>query len=226
MPKSRHTRKKPVPTKKRKEFLQKNLNELNKEIATKAKLIAVSKTYPASDIKLAYELGQRDFGENKVQELAQKAAELVKTCPEIRWHLIGPLQSNKINLLTKVPHLYAIHSIDSLKILDKIHGKTQAKLFLQVNTSGEEEKHGFAINEVTQELIRKYNIYGLMTLSKIRTENFETDAKKCFSQLAQLKKRLNPELKLSMGMSSDYKMALELGSDYLRIGSLIFGERS
>ena len=205
-----------------------------------AGLLAVSKTKPAADVAIAYEIGQRDFGENKVQELSDKARELEKNCPEIRWHFIGHLQSNKINLLLKTPGLVAIHAIDSLSLLKKVLNKVPLQrmgLFLQVNTSYETEKSGFTeISELEEaiELILKsenYFLQGLMTIGRIRTENFEADAQECFDYLGKLKKELMQKfdlnsLELSMGMTSDYAIALKSGAKWIRIGSAIFGERS
>ncbi len=196
--------------------------------------MAVSKTKSAEAIKSAYEAGQRDFGENKVQELAQKAQLLCEECPNINWHFIGSLQSNKINSLLKVPNLVSIHSIDSIKLLNKLLSKKTDKkigVFLQVNTSGEDEKSGFEDFEqlsVAAMSIKSESFYfqGLMTIGKIRTDEFESDAKACFLRLNEYKERLNSDdLELSMGMSSDFKIAIECGSNWVRIGSGIFGLR-
>jgi PLP dependent protein len=216
------------------------LAQINKSLADKAKLIAVSKTKPLSDIMAAYQTGQRHFGENKVQELLDKALALKETCPEIKWHFIGHLQTNKINMLLKVPNLVSIHSIDSIELLHKLLSKkidTPIGIFLQVNTSLEEEKAGFENkSEVLKalEIIGKQQAFffqGLMTIGKIRTSDFENDAKKCFIQLVELKHDIeqtfsDTKVQLSMGMSSDYHIALKLGSDWIRIGSEIFGMRS
>jgi pyridoxal phosphate enzyme (YggS family) len=196
--------------------------------------LAVSKTKSIEDIKLAYDAGQRDFGENKVQELNQKADLLASSCPNINWHFIGSLQSNKINNLLSTPNLVSIHSIDSIKLLNKLLNKKPDKrigIFLQVNTSGEDEKSGFsefAEIEEASSLLKSESFYlqGLMTIGKIRTDDFENDAKACFLRLNEYKERLNSDdLELSMGMSSDYKIAIDCGSDWIRIGSGIFGSR-
>lgn len=200
----------------------------------KTQLLAVSKTKTLAEIKTAYSFGQRDFGENKVQELNDKAFELQSDCPDIRWHFIGSLQSNKINNLLKIPNLVSIHSIDSIKLLNKLLNKKTGRkigVFLQVNTSGEIEKSGFsdfALIEQAVSLFKSDDFYlqGLMTIGKIRTEDFENDAKTCFLRLNEYKERLNSvDLELSMGMSSDYKIAIECGSNWIRIGSGIFGKR-
>jgi pyridoxal phosphate enzyme (YggS family) len=221
---------------------RKNLiNNALKELATElgdAKLIAVTKTYPTSDIQTAYEAGQREFGENKVQDLFDKATELANH-KDIHWHFIGHLQTNKINKLLSVPNLVSIHSIDSIKLLNKLITKEPAKmigLFLQINTSGEPEKGGFEnwdeLVQATQQIKDSKGFYlqGLMTIGKIRTENFEEDARGCFQQMQTYKhdfsQKLDLEgLELSMGMSQDYAIALKSGTDWVRIGSKIFGKR-
>lgn len=205
-------------------FLRENISKLQVELGAHTNLIAVSKTYPASDIKLCYDLGLRDFGENKVQELYEKAIELKDSCPEIRWHMIGHLQSNKINTLLKTPNLVSIHSIDSIKLLNKLIDRitdTTIKLFLQINTSLEDEKSGFVTDEdvlTAAKLIqaqKSVKFQGLMTIGKMRTENFEEDAKLCFEKLKSLRDELERVLKLSglelsMGMSNDYRVARNL----------------
>lgn len=219
--------------------LKNNLNEVNEKIANRGILIAVSKTFPASDIKLCYDLGQRDFGENKVQELMDKASELKESCPEIRWHMIGHLQSNKVKTLYEVPNLVSIHSIDSIKLLNKLISRftdKNIKVFLQVNTSREEEKSGFEDKKElleaidTLQVVKNIEFLGLMTIGRIRTDDFEKESRECFRALKLMKKKLEEDrnlapLELSMGMSSDYEMALEEGATWLRIGSTIFGKR-
>src|SRR5690606_37031069 len=219
--------------------LEENLNELKLKIAGRANLIAVSKTFPASDIKICYDLEQRDFGENKVQELYDKAFELEKSCPEIRWHMIGHLQSNKLKTLLEIKNLVSIHSIDSSKLLNKLIQRftdKKIKIFLQVNTSEEEEKFGFEdLNELIAavQMLRNAShieLQGLMTIGKIRTDDFVKETKSCFRALQSVKKELEEAcrcsgLELSMGMSSDYELALGEGTNWLRIGSTIFGKR-
>jgi len=211
------------------------------EQSGKDPLIAVSKYYPFSDIQVVYDLGQRVFAESRVQDLKIKSAQAIEYgLNEIAWHFIGHLQSNKVKDLLKVKQLRAIHSIDSIKLLDELKKRESLlsdpiDIFLQINTSGESEKSGLVTVEDISLFIDHYkklnfsmlNLAGLMTIGKVRTSNFEEDAKSCFSYLCELQKtletRLGKELKLSMGMSSDYKWALEMGSDYIRVGSLIFG---
>ncbi len=222
------------------DYIESNLLKYKEELDKfpAAKLLAVSKTKSSEFIKKAYSLGQRDFGENKVQELVLKSNELKECCPDIRWHFIGSLQSNKINGLLGVKHLVSIHSIDSIKLLNKLIQKSSDRklgLFLQVNTSGEIEKSGFNTDDEVLEAIKQmeklsgFYLQGLMTIGKIRTENFNEEAKICFNRVSELKQRIDSSqglnLELSMGMSSDYKIALDYKSNWIRIGSGIFGKR-
>lgn len=217
--------------------IQKRLESIKAKLGQKAELIAVSKTRSDQEICMAYRAGQRHFGENKVQELAHKAENLASDCPDIIWHFIGHLQSNKVNKLLSIPQLKYIHSIDDLEILDKILQKKSLqclKLFLQVNTSHEQEKAGFENQQELIEAAKKiqasaYDLQGLMTISKIRTDDFTKDAHLCFAKLLELKLALDQKLQinldLSMGMSNDYTIALEYQSDWVRVGTAIFGER-
>ena len=223
--------------------IKEKIESLNNTIAPfkGASLLAVSKTKPGSLIVEAYLASQRNFGENKVQELLEKSNELKEICPDIKWHFIGGLQSNKINMLLKTHNLVSIHSIDSIKLLNKLLSKNIDKkvgIFLQINTSGEVEKGGFATGHKAEifdavDLLRQqshFYLQGLMTIGRIRTENFEEDAALCFKELVDLKADISQNFKLnnlelSMGMSSDYPIALKLGTNWVRIGSNIFGTR-
>ncbi len=200
-------------------------------------LLIVSKTRPLEDIQTYYELGHRDFGENRVQELSEKAEALKTLCPEIRWHMIGHLQTNKVNNLFKVPNLFAIHSVDDRELVDKlIQGEDkldhQVEVYLQFNTSKEEEKSGFeTYTELAEsaELLtkcKKLKLAGVMTMGTLRTDNFERDAGRCFQDLNVEKEKLQSEfnlkLKTSMGMSQDYKIAIREKSDMVRLGTMMF----
>lgn len=205
-------------------------------------LVAVTKKQPIEDIIAAYETGHRDFGENRVDELHEKASELEsKGYKGIKWHFIGNIQSKKINRLLSTPGLSFIHSIDTYETLQKLVDRKEnfqgrsLKLFLQVNTSNEKEKGGFldwddlakAVNLLIKEKNSAFHFEGLMTMSKLRTNNFEEDALKCFKHLKKIKDSLIKDfdlhdLKLSMGMSSDYELALQVGTDFVRIGSALF----
>lgn len=213
--------------------LESAYSEVIDSIGGRAKLICVSKTKPSDMIESLYNLGQRDFGENKVQELLQKSQDL-SHLTEIRWHFIGHLQSNKINQLLSVTNLYSIHSIDRLSLLEKVVAKKPKNtlhLFIQINTSGESEKGGFEADEeilVAVDIIQNsdgYHFSGFMTIGKIRTDDFEADARASFSKLQSLKQSHFPKAELSMGMSSDYKIAIEYDSNWIRVGSKVFGAR-
>lgn len=210
---------------------------ISKELKQKnVSLVAVSKTKPVSDILDLYNLGHRDFGENYVQEMIPKQAELPA---DIRWHYIGHLQSNKVKQI--VPFIHLIHSVDSLKLLKEIN-KQSAKnnkiteVLLQVHIAQEETKFGFDRNEL--ELIFTANSAEINELKNIKfaglmgMASFITDLNKVRTEFHYLKslfdqfKIINKEFNiLSMGMSADYKIAIEEGSNMVRIGSLLFGER-
>ena len=198
-------------------------------------LVAVSKTKPAEDILALYELGQRDFGENYVQELVDKQALLPA---DIRWHFIGHLQSNKVRYTAGFVHL--IHGVDSFKLLIEIN-KQAAKFnrlidcLLQVHIAQEETKFGFneeELNDAVKQLPQLNNICitGFMGMA-----SFTDDLEKVRSEFKYLRnlfdkykqsQTANCKIKiLSMGMSGDYKIAVEEGSNIVRIGSLLFGER-
>jgi len=221
--------------------LEIKLKKLKTELK-KAELIAVSKYSESSEVELAYECGQLHFGENRVSDLEQKAAYFKeKNHDYVKWHFIGHLQSNKVRELLKIPNLYAIHSVDSVRLLEELlkrehdfKGKN-LKIFFQVNTSHEDAKSGFESMDELKKALRilqtrgdsKLKIEGLMTMGAIRTDDVKKAAVKSFSELRAIRDLLLtefklPHLKLSMGMSGDYKEALSEGADYIRIGSLIF----
>src|SRR5436190_22360115 len=206
--------------------------EINEELRlSKINLVAVSKTKPVEDILELYSLGHRDFGENYVQELVEKAERLPK---DIRWHFIGHLQSNKVKLIT--PFIYLIHGVDSLKLLKEIDKQAEKNkrlidCLLQVHIAQEETKFGFDENELfalVTEQFANVKIKGLMGMASLTeiTNNIRTE----FKHLKTVYKKLStltPQLStLSMGMSADYKIAIEEGSNMVRIGSLLFGERN
>ncbi len=213
------------------------LSRVRSQLTAESHLIIVSKTRSIDEIMAYYELGQRDFGENKVQELLEKSELLKAHCPEIRWHMIGHLQSNKIKQLFSVPNLWAIHSVDSLELLKKLIQsesilKGPVKIFLQLKTSHEEEKYGFQDRSQIDLAIGEFKkgqsleLYGLMTMGEIRTENFEEQARRCFQDLNKLKKDLSKDFNLnlmsSMGMSQDYEFALRENSNWIRLGTMMF----
>jgi pyridoxal phosphate enzyme (YggS family) len=197
-------------------------------------LVAVSKTKPVEDILELYQLGHRDFGENYVQELVQKAEQLPK---DIRWHFIGHLQSNKVKQIASFVHL--IHGVDSLRLLQEINkqaGKVNRVIdcLLQVHIAQEETKFGLdekelaaILDELTKQPLSNARVCGLMSMASF-TENMNIvrgEFKKLKKVFDQVKNQNSSFSILSMGMSSDYKIAIEEGSTMVRIGSLIFGER-
>ncbi len=220
-----------------KDFYRQKLHTYKSELRPGENLLIVSKTRSVQEIQAYYDLGHRDFGENRVQELSEKADHFKNTCPEIRWHMIGNLQSNKINQLFEIPNLWAIHSVDDKDLLKKMV-KAQGRLthavniFLQYNTSKEEEKAGFEDYEtlkLTASMIQNSSrliLKGLMTMGTLRTENREAEARRCFKELQALTTKLSQDLNLnletSMGMSGDYKIALEESSKWIRLGTVMF----
>jgi PLP dependent protein len=213
-----------------------NLTQIKETLPRHVTLVVVSKTKPNAMLMEAYEAGQRDFGENYVQELVDKQAQLPK---DIRWHFIGHLQSNKVKFIAPFVHL--IHGVDSLKLLDEIN-KQGAKnnrvinCLLQVHVASEETKFGFDVTEILKldlmDLSQKYGyikIVGLMGMASNTqiSSTVETD----FATLKFLYDNLtkkNPKdiTVLSGGMSGDYEIAIKYGSTMVRIGSTIFGERN
>ncbi len=210
-----------------------NLRSIIDNIPEQVTLVAVSKTKPMDLIRNAYDCGQRDFGENKVQELVNKFENLPK---DIKWHMIGHLQRNKVKYIA--PFVYLIHSVDSVRLLNEINkqGKKNNKtisVLLQIDISDDNTKFGFSFNEIdnllNSDLMNELNnvkIEGLMGMASF-TLNEET-IKNQFTSLKNLyhnyKKNLNFKI-LSMGMSGDYKIAIECGSNLIRLGSSIFGNR-
>ncbi|WP_426667713.1 YggS family pyridoxal phosphate-dependent enzyme [Mucilaginibacter sp. McL0603] len=216
-----------------------NIKSLKNETnPIKVQLIAVSKTKPAEEIMEAYDAGQRLFGENMVQELVDKYEKLPK---DIKWHLIGHLQSNKVKYIA--PFISMIQSVDSLKLLEEInkHAEKNNRVIdclLQIYIADEETKYGLGFDEVI-ELLRSdeytglshIRIRGLMgiatntdTEKQIKDEFYEL--KTFFDGIKQSYFRQDPTFDvLSMGMSSDYKIAIEQGSNMVRLGSTIFGQR-
>jgi pyridoxal phosphate enzyme (YggS family) len=208
------------------------IENFRKDIPQNVTLIAVSKTKPISLIQEAYATGQRDFGENKVQELVEKQEALPD---DIRWHMIGHLQRNKVKYIAPFVHL--IHGVDSLRLLKEIN-KQGAKInrcipvLLQVHISQEDTKFGFDSNELKEAIneckvldwIKPCGLMGMATftsdLDQVRRE-FQ-GLKDLFDQY-QSNFGENPTL--SMGMSGDYKVAIDQGSTMIRIGSSLFGSR-
>tara|TARA_Y100000994_G_scaffold183074_1_gene151897 strand:- start:2887 stop:3519 length:633 start_codon:yes stop_codon:yes gene_type:complete len=196
--------------------------------------VAVSKTKPIEEITKIYDLGHRNFGENKVQELEFKYESLPK---DIKWHMIGHLQSNKVKKV--IPIVSLIHSVDSLKLLKTINKESKKidktmDCLIQVNISNENSKFGFIKKELeflNQDFLNDFKyikIRGLMGMASFT--NNEKQIRKEFQYLKEIFDDFNTSLDdfniLSMGMSNDYNIALEYGSNMVRIGSKIFGKRN
>lgn len=215
-----------------------NIDWLQQEIPSSVKLVAVSKTKPVSDILEAYNAGQRCFGENRVQELLQKKDYLPM---DIEWHLIGHLQSNKVKSI--VPFITMIQSVDSYKLLEIINteaSKVDRKIdcLLQIHIAEEETKFGFGLEEVIgildNALFKEFKfvrICGVMGIATFTSDIEQVQKecrilKECFNSLKyRYFEGSSYFTEVSMGMSSDYEIALREGSTIIRIGSLIFGER-
>jgi len=218
--------------------IKKNLLEIKSSLPENVTLVAVSKTKPVSDLMEAYEAGQRIFGENKIQEMAEKFEQMPK---DIEWHMIGHVQTNKVKFMASFVRL--VHGVDSLKLLEEINKQALKnnriiECLLQIHIAEEETKFGLnetELNDLLQsEIFKKLQnikITGLMGMATF-TENQEQikkeflHLKSIFDNLAPTQKSENCNLKtLSMGMSGDYQLAIDCGSTMVRIGSSIFGTR-
>lgn len=216
-----------------------NISALKGELESiNVKLIAVSKTKTAEEIMEAYQAGQREFGENQVQELLEKQSQLPK---DINWHLVGHLQTNKVKSIA--PFISLIHSVDSLKLLQEINKQALKNnrvidCLLQIFIADEDTKFGLDFDEAVELLrseefsqLKNIRITGLMGIAtntenpKLISEEFY-ELKTLFKGLKQSFFRKDDDFKeISMGMSSDYKIAIEQGSTMVRLGSTIFGKR-
>ena len=217
-----------------------NLKNIKKEIdSVSVRLIAVSKTKPATDILEAYDAGQRIFGENQVQELVEKHNSLPK---DIEWHLVGHLQTNKVKFIA--PFISLIHGVDSFKLLKEINKEAIKKnrtidCLLQIYIADEDTKYGLGFDEAIELLssdeytqLKNIHIVGVMGIatntdnqSQLKEEFYEL--KTFFKGLKESFFKNDAEFKeISMGMSADYKLAIKEGSTMVRIGTDIFGKRS
>lgn len=215
------------------ELLKKNLIEIKKKLPSHVNLVAVSKTHPASAVEALYNMGQRKFGENRVQELLEKQEQLPQ---DIEWHLIGHLQTNKVKFIT--PFIALIESVDSEKLLLEIDRQAaikhrKIKVLLQIKIAEEDTKSGMDA-KLAEELLEKYQsgifenikIVGLMGMATF-TDNAD-QVRNEFRYLKNLYEKWKDKYQfdtLSMGMSSDYEIAVNFGSTSVRVGSAIFGER-
>ena len=208
------------------------------------RLVAVSKTKPVSDIITAYNAGIRHFGENYIQELQEKSlnADILENCPEIKWHFVGHLQSNKIKLVSKVRNIYMLETVDNIKLADKLNSEPvfvddKLKVLVQVNSSGESQKSGVAPGEVISLVdhiicnCASLDFKGLMTIGSY-SHDYSIGENPDFECLLQCRDRVlehlswGPEaMEVSFGMSNDFLHAISMGSTNVRVGSSIFGER-
>lgn len=215
--------------------IKQNIETIENNLPKSVKLLAVSKTRTIEEMEEAYDFGLRDFAENKVQELIRKEELFHK---DVRWHLIGNLQTNKVKYIVGKVHL--IHSLSSIKLLEKIEelfGKSNvvANTLIQINIGREESKTGILLENL-EELIEKIEeckfvkVKGIMVIiPKGNDESNRYYFKQTYDIFSKLKERsfnnINMEI-LSMGMTNDYKIAIEEGSNMIRIGTGIFGERN
>lgn len=224
--------------------IQQNISSIRTHIPEGVTLICVSKFHPMEAIMEAYEAGERDFGESRVQELLPKYEALPK---DIRWHFIGNLQTNKVKQI--VPFVHMIHSVDSIRLLETINREAEkiqrrVKVLLEVHVAKEETKSGFtpeeflslasrlspiayseasySLNEASYPWVEICGIMGMAT----NTDD-ESEWRRCFREIVSLASKLSTlnTKQLSMGMSDDYRVAIEEGSTMVRIGSTIFGSR-
>ena len=216
-------------------MIDKNINKIRSDIPDYVEIIAISKTKPNEDIMKAYKIGHRLFGENKVQEMSRKFEELPK---DIIWHMVGHVQSNKIKYMA--PFVNLIHGVDSFKSIKIINKEGQKnnrvlKCLLQLKISQEESKFGLEADALKKIIfsdeydeMKNIKIKGIMAMatntnSKDIIRNEFMYAKNIFDEISAIDN--NFEI-LSMGMSNDYHLAIECGSNMIRIGSLIFGDRN
>lgn len=227
------------------EDISQRLASIQESLTPSARLVAVSKFHPASYVEMAYEAGQRIFGESRVQELVDKWECLHQRYPDIVWHFIGPLQTNKVKYIA--PFISMIESVTSERLLAEICRQAQRvgrtlPILLEVHIAEEETKSGFTPDEIRAlvtrihdepELYRGVALHGLMAMAshvedeaKI-SEEFAS-VRRLFEELRASGLLLSPELftELSMGMSGDYPLALREGATLIRIGSAIFGDRA
>lgn len=212
-----------------------NLNAIKADLPTDVSLVAVSKTKPVSDLMEAYNAGQRIFGENKIQEMANKYEQMPK---DIQWHMIGHVQRNKVKYMAGFVHL--IHAIDSLRLLSEVNKQAQKnnriiRCLLQIKIAKEDSKFGLDFESARKlldsedykkmEHVEVIGLMGMATFTKNMTvvEKEFKFLKQCYDYFISNGFNLST---LSMGMSGDYKLAIEYGSNMVRIGSHIFGARN
>lgn len=211
-----------------------NLNKIKATIPDTVTLVAVSKTKPNNYLTEAYNVGQRIFGENKIQEMTQKWEDLPK---DIEWHMIGHVQTNKVKYMAE--YVYLVHGVDSFKLLKEINKQAKKhdrtiKCLLQIHIAEEDTKFGLderelfeILNSDTFNSLKNIEITGLMGMATFtdQTDQVRREFKVLKSLFDKTKEKLPNSNTLSMGMSGDYKLAIEEGSTMVRIGSSIFGSR-
>lgn len=215
--------------------IAKKIKEINSILPSSTKLVAVSKFHPTSAILEAYHAGQRIFGESKVQELTEKQSHLPQ---DIEWHFIGHLQTNKVKYIA--PFVALIHSVDSLKLLAEIDRQAEKQnrtidCLLEIHIAQEDTKYGFSYDDVRSlfeknelEKFKHVSIKGVMGMASLteNTNQIRQEFHSLASFFSEIKEKYAPWFtSLSMGMTDDYRIAIEEGSTLIRIGSLIFGER-
>lgn len=209
--------------------IQHNITELKSSLPPEVSLVAVSKTKPVSDLLEAYEAGQRIFGENKIQEMVSKWEQLPK---DIQWHMIGHVQTNKVKYMA--PFVHTIHAVDRIKLLKEIQKQAEKNeriinCLIQIRIAEEDTKFGLAASELDAMLeasasCSHVKIKGLMGMATFTTDTDQIQTE--FQKLAQLYQKNSEFEVLSMGMSGDYPIAIEAGSNMIRVGSKLFGERN
>ena len=219
-------------------MIEQQIEQINREIPPQVQLIAVSKTKANSAILSAYSVGQRHFGENKVQELCDKWESLPK---DIHWHIIGHLQTNKVKYIA--PFIHLIHAVDSIKLLIEIDKQAKKhdriiSCLLQFHIAKEETKFGLSYSEAKEILetsayssLENITIIGVMGMASFVEDEEQIVTE--FNELADIFKKLKETFfknnetfkEISMGMSGDYPLAIEAGSTMIRVGSTIFGSR-
>lgn len=212
-----------------------NIKKIKQDLPSNVDLVAISKTKPNQDIQQAYDAGQRIFGENKIQEMSDKWEALPK---DIEWHMVGHVQSNKVKYMA--PYVSLVHAVHKMKLLKEINKRAKneertIRCLLQIKIAEEDSKYGMEadqalsiLNSETYQKMKNVKIVGLMGMA-----TFTEDEKQVNKEFAFLKDKFDafsksfPALEiLSMGMSGDYEIAIKNGSNMVRIGSAIFGERN
>lgn len=209
--------------------IQHNITELKSSLPPEVSLVAVSKTKPVSDLLEAYQAGQRIFGENKIQEMVSKWEQLPK---DIQWHMIGHVQTNKVKYMA--PFVHTIHAVDRIKLLKEIQKQAEKNeriinCLIQIRIAEEDTKFGLAASELDAMLeaaasCSHVKIRGLMGMATFTSDTDQIQTE--FQKLAQLYQKNSEFEVLSMGMSGDYPIAIEAGSNMIRVGSKLFGERN